>query len=85
MEQDLYGSHVCELLNKLGYEVVVLDNLSSGNPKFIVTKKFNIKFINGDIRRINDLEEIMKNNVKTVIHLAAMNEHSGVNVNVNFK
>lgn len=63
------GSHtVDELLNK-GYEVFVLDNLSTGYLDNLKNKK--IKFIEGDIQDKKTVDSVMKK-VDYVIHLAAV-------------
>ena len=61
------GSHVVLELCDKGYEVVVLDNLSSGN-KSAVDKR--AKFINGSILNNSDVELGLEK-VEAVIHLAA--------------
>ena len=61
------GSHVVLELCEKGYEVVVLDNLSSGN-KSAVDKR--AKFINGSTLNISDIELGLEK-VEAVIHLAA--------------
>ena len=61
------GSHVVLELCDKGYEVVVLDNLSSGN-KSAVDKR--AKFINGSTLNISDIELGLEK-VEAVIHLAA--------------
>ena len=61
------GSHVVLELCDKGYEVVVLDNLSSGN-KDAVDKR--AKFINGSTLNNSDVELGLEK-VEAVIHLAA--------------
>ena len=61
------GSHVVLELCDKGYEVVVLDDLSSGN-KGAVDKR--AKFINGSILNNSDVELGLEK-VEAVIHLAA--------------
>lgn len=62
------GSHVVlELLEK-GYEVVVFDNLSTGQKVNLQTKA---TFIEGDILDIPALEKAMQTKPDAVIHLAA--------------
>lgn len=61
------GSHVLKLLKNTSHEVVVLDNLSSGNQKYILTGKF----IKADLRNIGELREIFKKHqFDSVIHFA---------------
>ena len=62
------GSHVVELLVSEKFDVVVFDNLTTGNFKKI--EKFQVNFIESDIR---DLESLTKafENIDTVFHLAA--------------
>lgn len=63
------GSHLSEYLKKKNYQVVVIDNLSSGNinnlPKGII-------FYNFDISKKNKKFEKVFNNAKYVFHLAAL-------------
>tara|TARA_B100000780_G_scaffold268621_1_gene226732 strand:- start:448 stop:1437 length:990 start_codon:yes stop_codon:yes gene_type:complete len=63
------GSHIVEKLAKTKINVFVLDNLSTGFKR-LVNKKAT--FIKGDIRKINKVKNIItKNNIDSVIHLAA--------------
>ena len=64
------GSHIADKYLELGHEVIIMDNLSSGlnyaNPK--------IKFYNIDIKDLNALEEIFKQERPEIVnHHAAMN------------
>jgi UDP-N-acetylglucosamine 4-epimerase len=67
------GSNLCEELLKLGYDVVCLDNFSTGHRKniepFLVNQKF--KLIEGDIRNINDCKLAVEG-VDSVLHEAAL-------------
>ena len=64
------GSHVVDKFISNNYEVVVVDNLVTGNYKNIDGKK--LTFVNEDIRNIKKLEEIFVNNkISHVIHMAA--------------
>lgn len=63
------GSHVGDLLIKNGYNVIVVDNLSSGNQKNL-NKKIK-KFYNMDVNSL-DIEKVFKeNNIDYVFHFAA--------------
>ncbi|MFI3328896.1 MAG: SDR family oxidoreductase [bacterium] len=66
------GSNLCEAILELGYKVVCLDNLSTGQEKNIeiFLNNKNYTFIKGDIR---DLETCIKacENVDYVLHQAA--------------
>lgn len=66
------GSNLCEAILELGYKVVCLDNLSTGQEKNIeiFLNNENYTFIKGDIR---DLETCIKacENVDYVLHQAA--------------
>ena len=62
------GSHVVELLVSEKFDVVVFDNLTTGN--FNKIKNFPVEFIEGDIRDLENLTNAFKN-VDTVFHLAA--------------
>ncbi len=61
------GSHVVLELCENGYEVIVLDDLSSGNKDAVDNRA---KFINGSTLNSSDIELSLKN-VEAVIHLAA--------------
>jgi UDP-N-acetylglucosamine/UDP-N-acetylgalactosamine 4-epimerase len=73
------GSHLTENLLKLGQTVVGLDNFSTGKPKNIFHVKDavgearwkNFRFIEGDIRRLNDCREACRE-VELVLHEAAL-------------
>lgn len=62
------GSHVTDALIERGDEVTVLDDLSSGSPENVNKKAI---FVQGDIRKLDDIEGIFKN-VDGIFHLAAM-------------
>ncbi len=64
------GSHLLNLLVAQGeYEVVVLDNLSSGRAQHVPE---NIRLVEGDIRDKNLVEQLFATeNFAAVIHLAA--------------
>ena len=61
------GSHVVLELCEKGYEVIVLDDLSSGNKNAV---DHRAKFINGSTLNNSDIELVLEN-VEAVIHLAA--------------
>lgn len=66
------GSHVVDNLVEKGYEVTVLDNLSTGKVENIrphINDK-TIKFVNGDITDANTVKKALQG-CNTVIHLAA--------------
>ena len=63
------GSHIVEILVKKNLKVFIFDNLITGNKKLINKKA---KFIRGDIKNLSKLSKtIKKNNINSVIHLAA--------------
>lgn len=63
------GSHVVEQLIKIKKNVVIIDNLSTGRKKLLNKKA---KFFKCDIRNFKKLNEIIKrNNIVSIIHLAA--------------
>ncbi|MEM4588421.1 MAG: NAD-dependent epimerase/dehydratase family protein [Thermoplasmata archaeon] len=80
------GSHIVEKLYNLN-EVTVFDNLSSGKIEYL--KNFNIDFIKGDIRNLDELLSSTKEK-DIVIHLAAnpdvrrgeLDNHIDLEVNV---
>jgi UDP-glucose 4-epimerase len=62
------GSNLTLKLIEQGKNVTVLDNLSSGFQSNIPTHK-NLKFINGDIRDVERVDELVKDN-DIIFHLA---------------
>ncbi len=67
------GSHVVDRLVKEGYNVRVIDNLSTGKLKNIQSHLDSgaVNFVNADIRDGKAVEKCVEN-VDTVIHLAAL-------------
>jgi UDP-glucose 4-epimerase len=63
------GSHLCEYLIRLGYEVPILDNLTTGSKNNIDSCKGAI-FISGDITN-KELVDKLVSRSDTVFHLAA--------------
>ena len=66
------GSNIANYLLKKKYSVVLFDNNSRGSLKNIDLKNKKVSFIKGDIRCFNDVLKAC-NNIKTVIHCAAVN------------
>jgi len=63
------GSHISHNLIEKGYKVFIIDNLSSGYKSLINKKSI---FYNKDIKNCNFLKRvILKNKIKTIMHLAA--------------
>ena len=62
------GSHVQKQLLDDGFDVVVFDNLSSGDKINVLEKSI---FIEGDILVEDDLDKAMSLGIKGVVHLAA--------------
>jgi len=60
------GSHIAEKLSKKGHDITIIDNKKT---KWILEDK--IKFIKGDIRDLEEIEEITKN-VDYIFHEAAL-------------
>ncbi len=69
------GSHLVEELVKLKFDVVVLDNLSTGNINNLKLVKKKISFIKQDIRINKNLKEILFD-VDCIFHLAALSKVS---------
>jgi len=67
------GSHIVDRLIKEGYEVVVLDNFSSGKVKNIQhhLSSQRLQLVRGDIRNSEDVKKAVKD-VDTIFHLAAI-------------
>ncbi|WP_456369668.1 NAD-dependent epimerase/dehydratase family protein [Geoglobus sp.] len=61
------GSHLVDWLIEKGYEVRIIDNLSSGNPDFVSDEA---EFIIGDLRNHEDALSAVKG-VEEVWHIAA--------------
>jgi len=62
---------VKKLSSQKKYEVVVFDNLSRKNRIFNKIK--NVKYIFGDIRKLEDVNKCFKNKIDAVVHLAYIN------------
>jgi UDP-glucose 4-epimerase len=65
------GSHTVDLLLKLGKQVVVLDNLSSGKVSNLDLVHPNLEFIEGDVLEYPLVEELVAD-ADAVLHLAAI-------------
>lgn len=65
------GSHVCELLVKKNYEIIILDNCSTGRVENISHLKKNIQYIKADISKKGSWSKYFEN-IYCVIHLAAL-------------
>ena len=64
------GSHVAEVLSKYKKNIFIVDNLSTGFRKLINSKN---KFYKNDISNVGKIKVIIKkNNIDSVIHLAAV-------------
>ncbi len=63
------GSHIVEHLSKEGHEVIVLDSLRTGFKKNL--SRLNVRFVEGDIRDENLVEELIVD-CTCVFHLAAL-------------
>lgn len=67
------GSCLAEELTKGNYQVIILDDLSTGNKKNIepMLKKENVEFIQGSITELSFLQDLFRD-VYFVFHLAAI-------------
>jgi UDP-glucose 4-epimerase len=67
------GSHVVERLVKEGYEVRILDNLTTGKLENIQSHLSlgEIEFVKGDIRDLSTVKESLEN-IDAIIHFAAL-------------
>ncbi|PZX93234.1 dTDP-glucose 4,6-dehydratase [Flavobacterium aquariorum] len=63
------GSHIAEYLSNKGHEVTILDSLRTGFEKNL--SGLNVKFIKGDIRDKNLVEELVQG-ASGIFHLAAL-------------
>lgn len=74
------GSHTCVELLNAGHNVVIIDNLYNSKIEVldnickITNNSNNIKFIEGDLNKIDDIENIFKEykNINAVIHFAGL-------------
>ena len=66
------GSHLVDRLISLNNNVIVFDNLISGNLENLdqVKNKENFSFVKGDLLEFDEIEKVL-NNVSKVYHLAA--------------
>jgi UDP-glucose 4-epimerase len=64
------GSHLADHFIQAGYEVVILDNLTTGSRNNLKGPGGNAKFVLGDIRN-QDLVEALVNEADLVLHMAA--------------
>lgn len=62
------GSHVCELLANNGFDILVIDDLSTGNLANLTKVKDKISFVKSSLE---DYDFNSLNNIYGVIHLAA--------------
>src|SRR6056300_155208 len=67
------GSHLIDRLVARGDNVVVLDNLSSGDLSFIQghLERGDAHLVNGDICSMDDVKKAMAMDIDCVFHLAA--------------
>ena len=66
------GHHLVKKLLKTGYEVSVFDNQQRGSIENLKDVEKDIKYYEGDITRITDLNKAV-NGVDSIIHLAFIN------------
>ncbi|MFC2084350.1 UDP-glucose 4-epimerase GalE [Bacteroidota bacterium] len=64
------GSHIVQLLCDRGYNVIILDNFSSGRKENVDTRVENV--IEGDIREESDLKRAFSKEILAVFHFAAL-------------
>jgi UDP-glucose 4-epimerase len=65
------GSHLAERLLNEGYNVIIIDNLSRGNLNNLLNVRESVKFIKGDIRDYNLMNDLIKNS-EVIFHLASL-------------
>lgn len=65
------GSHMAENFSNKGWEVVVLDNFTTGKHENLTHITQNLKIVEGDIRDTSIVNEVMEG-CDAVIHLAAL-------------
>jgi len=65
------GSHLCEYLAEKGYEIIGIDNLSTGSKKNIAClPKKSFRFVNADIVNANKMQRI-KGRIDEIYNLAS--------------
>jgi UDP-glucose 4-epimerase len=65
------GSHLVKALVKVGHQVRVLDNLSTGSIENLADVLNAIEFVRGDVRDYGVVESVVRG-VDAVVHLAAL-------------
>ena len=65
------GSHLAEKLIRLGYKVIIIDNLSTGRLENISSFQKKLKFYKLDIKKQSNIEYLFKN-IDIVFHCAAL-------------
>ncbi|MEM2217928.1 MAG: NAD-dependent epimerase/dehydratase family protein, partial [Thermofilaceae archaeon] len=65
------GSHLVRRLTAEGFQVTVLDNLSSGNLGNLSCFSEKVNFVEGDVRNPDVVEE-SANGAEAIVHLAAL-------------
>ena len=77
------GSNLCDRLLTLGWEVVGVDNLSTGNLTFLnkAKSKANFNFLNFDL--LHGKYELISNDYDCIFHFAANADIRGGNANTN--
>ena len=67
------GSHICDRLLERGHEVVAIDNMSTGQERFLenASKNKNFVFANRDITQHANILDLWMQNVDCVYHFAA--------------
>jgi UDP-glucose 4-epimerase len=65
------GSHLVERLVEEGYSVIVVDNLLRGTLNNLSNVLDKIKFVKGDVRNYELMEEVIKNS-EVIFHLASL-------------
>ncbi|MBX7056887.1 MAG: UDP-glucose 4-epimerase GalE [Leptospirales bacterium] len=65
------GSHVVLDLLAAGHQVLVIDNLSTGDARNIFSAEPCYSFLEGDLGREEDLHRFLQSNLEAVFHFAA--------------
>ena len=61
------GSHLADALVERGEQVIILDNLSTGEHDNVPE---NVQFVQGDVRNPDDLAPVFADGVEVVLHIA---------------
>jgi UDP-glucose 4-epimerase len=67
------GSHLVDRLMDIGYDVIVVDNLSAGRLENLGRwlKNSHFRFVKGELKKPLDAERVIRENIDIIFHFAA--------------